>query len=541
MPMIPGGGPAVTDIRQPVCPFCREINGCPQGLRRGRSVKLVMESERDYTGIQRRTDARGAERCRGYVKLNGCKAYGPWGGYDAARAWRLDYLGRYHVGCAVGAKYTAPHRSRGATDARTTELGRMIDEAAADGSCSLDELTVLANQNDPFRLDTEAHRRDADWVRDHLDRLPHVRHGRGLHYAVLGKLHPLKERQTRKQPHRNTESDYQWLCNAIHAARFLGVIPFDRIEDERNAGAERADYTEPNPQSFIAPAELETYWPDDLAPEVVLTGFIAQQKYRLVIVGEKSSLGHVLRPIAREYGADLYLPTGEMSDTRIYELARDAAADGRPCVVFYVSDCDPSGYWMPVVVARKLQALIALEFSGLEIQVRQVGLTPEQVRQYRDSQRPLPAALTDEENSGTRREQFEARHGIACTEVDALMATYPGDLEQLVRDAMAPFFDATLERRVQTTRGDWQRQAATAVDGDYSELESERDRLLAEFDTLNQLLADAGDALEAPDPPELPQAEPPEDADNPLFDSTWDFADATEALIDRDARRCLAT
>jgi hypothetical protein len=496
-----------------------------------------MEFERNYTGIQRRTDARGAEHCRGYVKINGRKAYGPWGGYDEARTWRLDYLGGYHVGSAVGATYTGPPRSRGATDVRTTELGRMIDEAAADGGCSLDDLTVLAIQNDPFRLDTEAHRRDAEWVRDQLERLPHVRHGRGLHYALLGRLHPLKERQTRKQPHRNTESDYQWLCSAIHAARFLGVIPFDRIEDERNAEPECADYTRANPRSFIAPAELETYWPEDLAPQAVLTGFVAQQKYRLVIVGEKSSLGHALRPVARAYHADLYLPTGEMSDTRIYELARDAAEDRRPCVVFYVSDCDPSGYWMPVVVARKLQALVALEFSGLEIPVRHVGLTPEQVRQYRDRKRPLPAALTDEKNSGTRREQFEARHRIACTEVDALMATSPADLDQLVRDAVEPFFDATLESRVRAAQAEWKREAT--VDGDYSELEAERDRLLADVQALNALLADA--ELEAPDPPELPEPQPTEDADEPLFDSDWDFADATAALIDGDAKRCVAT
>ena len=38
---------------------------------------------------------------------------------------------------------------------------------------------------------------------------------------------------------------------------------------------------------------------------------------------------------------------------------RSAARDGRPMVVFYFSDCDPSGWQMPVSLYRKLQALKA--------------------------------------------------------------------------------------------------------------------------------------------------------------------------------------
>jgi hypothetical protein len=34
-----------------------------------------------------------------------------------------------------------------------------------------------------------------------------------------------------------------------------------------------------------------------------------------------------------------------------------AAEDGRPSVVLYLSEFDPSGHNMPIVVSRKLQAL----------------------------------------------------------------------------------------------------------------------------------------------------------------------------------------
>jgi hypothetical protein len=84
-------------------------------------------------------------------------------------------------------------------------------------------------------------------------------------------------------------------------------------------------------------------------------------------------------PIARWYHADLYLPTGEISDTWLYRMAADGAADGRPMQVFTLSDCDPAGYQMPVSIGRKLQAFRDLLFPSLQFEVRPVALTVEQV------------------------------------------------------------------------------------------------------------------------------------------------------------------
>ena len=57
---------------------------------------------------------------------------------------------------------------------------------------------------------------------------------------------------------------------------------------------------------------------------------------------------------------DVVLDTGDASDSHLYQMAKRAAADPRPFVVFYVSDFDPSGYAMPTAVARKFQALCDL-------------------------------------------------------------------------------------------------------------------------------------------------------------------------------------
>ena len=61
--------------------------------------------------------------------------------------------------------------------------------------------------------------------------------------------------------------------------------------------------------------------------------------------GEKTSLEDVLGPLAIEFNADLYLTGGQISDTLLHRMARDAVGDGRPLSVFTFSDFDPAGYW----------------------------------------------------------------------------------------------------------------------------------------------------------------------------------------------------
>ena len=107
----------------------------------------------------------------------------------------------------------------------------------------------------------------------------------------------------------------------------------------------------------------------DIEPQIYVDDFNGVQPYKIVMVGEKSSLEPVLSPIAESYKADLYLPTGCLSDALIYQTAKIGADDGRPMVVFYFSDCDPSGWNMPAEVGRKLQAFKALEFPDLHFKV----------------------------------------------------------------------------------------------------------------------------------------------------------------------------
>jgi len=189
-------------------------------------------------------------------------------------------------------------------------------------------------------------------------------------------------------------------------------------------------------------------------PSVHCSPLGGRQPYRIIEIGEKTSLGPVLRQVRGV--AELLLPTGEISDTLIHGMAERAAVHGRPAVVFYFSDFDPAGHQMPISVSRKLQALKLLEFPDLSIEVHHVALTLEQVV-------ALDLPSTPLKDTERRADLWREVMGREQTEIDALAALRPEVLLQIARDAIAPFRDATLERRGAEARIEWMRQAEDAL------------------------------------------------------------------------------
>ena len=89
--------------------------------------------------------------------------------------------------------------------------------------------------------------------------------------------------------------------------------------------------------------------------------------------------------------ADQYFLVGEMSDVLVHQIVTDGIADGRPTIVFCFTDADPSGWQMPISIARKVQAFTFVYPDMPPIQVRRAALTPAQVHWYNDTDdTPLP-------------------------------------------------------------------------------------------------------------------------------------------------------
>ncbi len=429
-----------------------------------------------------------------------------------------------------------------ADEAERSPLRQALDAAIAesDGSkLSMKDLTVLALQNDPFRIDTPAAHRDGEWLAIQVDRLVPASkkiHLRGLHY-VLVTDEPTKPNG---EPYRNNDADWTWLQDkAADAARWLGYLPFDRIIDKRNdAPVVRLAQRRREPRPWLsAPVHIDIPDAADLEPVVGLGWFEGIQPYRIVMIGEKSSLDDVLGPIAMAYNADLYLPTGEMSDTLIYNIASVGADDGRPVVVLYFSDADPAGWQMPISVAQKLQAFKVGFFPDLDIQLHRVGLTPDQVREYGLPSTPL-------KETERRANAWTTATGLEQTEIDALVSLQPEVLHNLARDAIKPFYDKSLDQRVTDAREQWEREAQAVVDDSIdqeqlyqlrADLEAKLAELESELEAFNAAVRIETTGFDLPRIPPVPEAEVSSGYGTPLLDSSRPYAVQSQALIDSKA------
>ena len=428
------------------------------------------------------------------------------------------------------------------------KLAAVLQEAQRETGRNIEDLMVMAG-TDPFRLDTLAKHRAAQWFADQVARFigPDQNiHPRGVFYACVSAG---DVRLPNGDLFENTADNAIFIGRASQFARWLGYVPFERLIDNKNDAPiviPIVPHVDPSAQVLVYDLAIEDLDPDDLDVAAGLAGFTPRQPYRLVIFGEKASLEDVLGPLAQEYGADLYLMGGQISDTYLHQMARDADADGRPFVVFTFSDFDPAGYWdMPAAIGRKMQALRVLKFPMLEFTVVHAALGPEQVRDL-----DLPdSPLKEGEN---RAVAWKELYGSEQTEIDALATLRPDTLEDIARAAIAPYFDAGLRRRVSLAEIEWRRAARAEIAGqlDHEGLDALKARARAALDVMREVnaeLEEMADEVGTFAPPDLPGPDLAalEEAQDEargavLIDSGMTYVEATDRLRahgEREARR----
>jgi hypothetical protein len=414
----------------------------------------------------------------------------------------------------------------------TIELGRDIS------GLSIQDLSVLSERSDPYRQDTDAGHRDGKWFGDMVRRFvpSGTVHLRGLHYRLVADS---DVSMPNGQTYINTDDCWGWLQEVSIPARWLNYVDFERIRDERN---------DP-PEIFVPETSCTGIWLSEgehvtippfnhrICPEFQCN-IGCQQPYRIAFIGEKSSLRDVLLPIASRVGGELLLPTGECSTSMVAGLARRADADGRPLVILYFSDFDPSGWHMPVNVARRLQAMRDLKYPGLEIQVHAVCLNHSQVTRL-----TLPSTPLKEKER--RADKWRAAWGHEQTEIDALCALQPEVLREIAEEAVAPFHDHTLGLRISEAEDEWQENANTwlqdqdaygegcvRLEPAYARVRQVYEQVRVVAEEYNSIQREVSAELDSFNPGDcdIPEAEL-DDAPAPLFSTDDNFVHATRRLI----------
>jgi hypothetical protein len=109
------------------------------------------------------------------------------------------------------------------------------DTIVVDPTLSMKDLTVLAVQNDPFRVDTPARHRDGEWLAVTAEELglgDRRIHLRGLHYMVIGRPKP------DGTPYTNTEADWLWISG--DAGKAGAVARLHPVRADRRSAQRRA-------------------------------------------------------------------------------------------------------------------------------------------------------------------------------------------------------------------------------------------------------------------------------------------------------------
>jgi len=239
--------------------------------------------------------------------------------------------------------------------------------------------------------------------------------------AILGQYEgPLTLRQVfyrlvAAQQLENTRAAYCGLSKHLVNARLAGIVDDSRIVDRvRNTlrvpcWNDLPDFLETVRQSY-----RREKW--------------TRQPYALEVWCEKDAVAGVLQPVTDRYEVLLFPCRGYDSYSALKDAGERIRRAGRPTVVLYLGDFDPSGQDMP----RDIRDRLTRDF-GATFDLRVIALTREQVDEH-----DLPQNFAKRTDS--RAAAFIARHGDIAVELDALP---PNVLQALVREHLDQFFDVT--------------------------------------------------------------------------------------------------
>ena len=378
----------------------------------------------------------------------------------------------------------------------------------------VDDLIVLAKQNDPFYCGAPADVAKAKWFADLWKRFRFQQgvHLRRIHYQLISQEDPILD--VNGKPYSNTDKCWNLLSEASKYARHLGYVAADAFTDRRNPPPKNQIEYDAIAQPGICFSELGDWELPQLntnlanaldfeLPEPWASGYsygAIDQPVHLELWAEKSTMDDELLPVCQQYQCNLVTSLGFQSITSAIRLLErtarlvDLAGEDRPVRIFYVSDFDPAGVSMPVSVARQIEYWISYYAPGADIALKPLVMTRDQVIQYQLPRTPV-------KESDRRKDNFEDRYGEGAVELDALEALHPGELAQVVGEALAVYRNTDIETDLEQTDTEadeivtaaWEAEAA-----DLAELLADaKTRAEQVYDRYRQRVEQLGDDLAA--------------------------------------------
>jgi hypothetical protein len=126
---------------------------------------------------------------------------------------------------------------------------------------------------------------------------------------------------------------------------------------------------------------------------------------------EKDAMQGVIAPVVlAEFGLDLYVSKGQSSASYLYEAAEGIREDGRPTVVYVLSDFDPAGFR----IAERIEAGLREHVPEQQaLTVERIAISYEQVLEHNLVTREVKKTDSD-------AAEFMARYGDVSAELEAM-------------------------------------------------------------------------------------------------------------------------
>jgi hypothetical protein len=129
---------------------------------------------------------------------------------------------------------------------------------------------------------------------------------------------------------------------------------------------------------------------------------------------EKDAMQGVIAPmVLNEFGLDLYVSKGQSSASYLYEAAQSIKEDGRPTVVYILSDFDPAGFKIAERIEAGLREHLPME---QHLEADRVAVSHDQVLEY--------GLVTREvKKTDSNAAEFIRRYGDVSCELEAMPPT----------------------------------------------------------------------------------------------------------------------
>jgi hypothetical protein len=189
-------------------------------------------------------------------------------------------------------------------------------------------------------------------------------------------------------------NEMQRVYRLLREARERGDIPWEWIVDETRAIERVSTWDDP---ADYARCVAQSYRRD----------FWNQQPHRVQVWSEKGTVRGVLDPVLDRYAVGFFPVHGFSSATAAHDTAEDD--DGRPLIILYVGDFDPSGMYMS---EEDLPNRFS-KYDGDHITLRRIALTRKQVKR-------LPSFPAASKRKDPRFKWFRSNYGDRCWELDAM-------------------------------------------------------------------------------------------------------------------------